>query len=70
MINKSISDSRSSSLKALHDSISTYVNELKHFLQCSKKNQTSINSLNQGIKVLNIALTVLKSSTTRKMEKI
>ena len=28
MINKSISDSRSSSLKALHDSISTYVNEL------------------------------------------
>lgn len=48
----------------------TYMNEIKYFVECSKKRKKTINDLNEGIKVLNIALTVLKSSKKMKMVKL
>ena len=47
-----------------------YMNEIKHFIDCSKKRKKTINDLNEGIKVLTIALTVLKSSKNMKMVKL
>ena len=48
----------------------TYIKEIKYFLECCKNNKKTINDLNEGSKVLKIALKVLKSSKTKKMEKI
>ena len=48
----------------------TYIDEIKYFVECSKKRKKTINDLNEGIKVLTIALTVLKSSKNMKMVKI
>lgn len=48
----------------------TYIKEIEYFLQCSKNNKKTINDLKQGVQVLKIALKVLKSSRSKKMEKI
>ena len=48
----------------------TYMNEIKYFIECSKKRKKTINDLNEGIKILNIALTVLKSANNMKMVKL
>ena len=48
----------------------TYIDEIKYFIECSKKRKKTINDLNEGIKVLTIALTVLKSSKNMKMVKL
>ena len=48
----------------------TYIKEIKYFLECCQNNKKTINDLNEGSKVLKIALKVLKSSKTKKMEKI
>ena len=48
----------------------TYIEEIKYFVECSKKRKKTINDLNEGIKVLTIALTVLKSSKNMKMVRL
>jgi predicted dehydrogenase len=48
----------------------TYMNEIKYLVECSQKRKKTINDLNEGNKVLNIALTVLKSSKNIKMVKL
>ena len=48
----------------------TYIDEIKYFIECSKKRKKTINDLNEGIKVLTIALTVLKSSKNMKMVRL
>ena len=44
-----------------------YVDELKHFLNCVKNRTKTINTLNDGIKTLNIALAIKKSSQESKI---
>ena len=44
-----------------------YVDELKHFLNCVKNRTKTINTLNDGIKTLNIALAMKKSSKQNKI---
>jgi len=44
-----------------------YVNELQHFLNCINNRKKSINDVKEGIKILNIALAVKKSSKIKKM---
>ena len=44
-----------------------YIDEIKHFFKCVKNRKKSINSLDDGIKTLNIALTMKKSSRTKKL---
>jgi predicted dehydrogenase len=44
-----------------------YVDEIKHFLKCVKNRKKTINPLADGIKTLNIALTMKKSSRTNKL---
>ena len=48
----------------------TYIEEIKHFLHCSTNNKKTINDIEQGTQVLKIALKVLKSSRSKKMEKL
>lgn len=42
-----------------------YVKEIKHFLNCVRKNQNTINDIHDGLKILKIAMAILKSSKTR-----
>ena len=49
---------------------SMYEEELKHFLNCVKKRQKSINDVFEGKKNLEIALAIKKSSRTKRMVKI
>ena len=44
-----------------------YVDEIKHFLKCVKNRKKTINSLDDGIKTLNIALTMKKSAKEKKI---
>ena len=44
-----------------------YVDELKHFLNCVKNRTKTINTLNDGIKTMNIALAMKKSSKQKKI---
>ena len=44
-----------------------YVDETKHFLKCIKNRKKTINSLDDGIKTLNIALTMKKSAKEKKI---
>jgi predicted dehydrogenase len=47
-----------------------YVEELKHFINCVKNNNETINPISIGVEVLKIALCVKKSSEIRKMVSI
>jgi len=44
-----------------------YVDEIKHFLKCVNKEKKSINPIEDGAKILNIAIAVKKSSKLKKM---
>jgi predicted dehydrogenase len=44
----------------------SYVEQLKHFLQCVKQRKKTINDLEQGIVTLKIALAIKKSSKLMK----
>ena len=41
---------------------SSYVDEMKHFLNCVKHRKETINNLDQGIETLKIALAIKKAS--------
>ncbi|MFB5630891.1 MAG: Gfo/Idh/MocA family protein [Nitrosopumilaceae archaeon] len=47
-----------------------YIDEIKYFFNCIRKKQKSFNDLSEGIKVLDIALAIKKSSRQKKHVKI
>ena len=44
-----------------------YLDEIKHFIKCVNTGQNSINSIEEGAKILNIAIGIKKSSKLKKM---
>ena len=50
-----------------YDRNQMYVGEIKHFLNCVRRRKKTINTLHDGIKTLNIALAMKKSSKNKKM---
>jgi predicted dehydrogenase len=52
-----------------HNDNLMYKDEIHHYIACVKKRQKSINPINEGIETLKIALAIIKSSKTKKMEK-
>ena len=50
-----------------YDINEVYKRELDHFIKCVKNNKKSINDVGEGINVLKIALSVIKSSKIKKM---
>ena len=44
-----------------------YLDEIKHFIKCVKKNEKSINPIEEGAKILNVAIGIKKSSKLKKM---
>jgi len=48
----------------------TFVDEIKHFLKCVKTKKPTINDINQGVRTLEIALAMKKSSKIKKMVRI
>ncbi len=53
-----------------YDNNLMYVEEVKHFLNCVKKNKKTINNIHEGIKVLKIALGVKKASLLKRTVQI
>ncbi len=47
-----------------------YVDEIKKFLKCVKNRKKPMNSLDQGIETMNIALNIIKSGKTKKVRVI
>ena len=47
-----------------------YIDEIKHFIKCVKSRKKTVNSLDDGIKTLNIALAMKKSATYKKIIKL
>ena len=47
-----------------------YVDEIKHFLKCVKNRKNTINSIEEGIRTMNIALAMKKSAKMKKMVEI
>jgi predicted dehydrogenase len=47
-----------------------YVDELTHFIQCVKHERQTINSINDGVETLKIAMMIKKSSNLKKMVRI
>ena len=50
-----------------YDINEVYKRELDHFIKCVKNNKKSINDVSEGINVLKIALSIMKSSKIKKM---
>ena len=50
-----------------YDINEVYKRELDHFIKCVKNNKKSINDVSEGINVLKIALSIIKSSKIKKM---
>ncbi len=50
-----------------YDVNNMYLDEMKHFFECVNKGEKSINSIEEGAKILNIAIAVKKSSKLKKM---
>jgi predicted dehydrogenase len=50
-----------------YDVNNMYLDEIKHFFKCVKKGENSINSIEEGVKILNIAIAIKKSSKLKKM---
>ena len=50
-----------------YDINEVYKRELDHFIKCVKNNKKSINDVGEGINVLKIALSIIKSSKIKKM---
>ena len=44
-----------------------YLDEIKHFLKCVNKREKSINPIEEGAKILNVAIGIKKSSKLKKM---
>jgi predicted dehydrogenase len=53
-----------------YDSNSMYKDELLHYIECVKNRTKTINPISEGVKTLKIALAVMKSSKTKKVEKL
>ncbi len=49
------------------DANNMYLDEIKHFFKCVNKEEKSINSIEEGAKILNIAIAIKKSSKLKKM---
>ena len=47
-----------------------YVDEMRYFLNCVKKRQKTINSIEDGVETLKIALSIKKSSKSKRIEKL
>ena len=47
-----------------------YISEIRHFLKCVKDRKKTINSIDEGIETMKIALAMKKSSKSRRMIKI
>ena len=47
-----------------------YIDEVKHFIKCVKSRKKTVNSLDDGIKTMNIALAMKKSATYKKIIKL
>ena len=47
-----------------------YINEVKHFLKSVKNRRKTFNNLDDGIKIMNIALAIKKSAKYKKIIKI
>ena len=45
----------------------TFLDEIKHFMKCVKTKKQTINDINQGVRTLEIALAIKKSSKIKKM---
>ena len=45
-----------------------YKDEISHYVECVRNRKKSINPINEGVKTLKIALAVIKSSKTKRME--
>ena len=43
-----------------------YVDEIKYFMNCVKKRKKPMNSLDEGIDTMKIALNIIKSGKTKK----
>ena len=43
-----------------------YINEIEHFLDCIKQKKNTINNIQEGIKVLKIALDIKKSALVKR----
>ncbi len=54
-------------LSGLDASAQMDIDEIKHYFKCVQKRQKTINGLDEGIKTLNIALTMKKSSQNSKV---
>ena len=50
-----------------YDENNMYLDEIKHFFKCVNKEEKSINSIEEGAQILNIAIAVKKSSKLKKM---
>jgi hypothetical protein len=44
-----------------------YLDEIKHFIKCVNKGEKSINPIEEGAKILNVAIGIKKSSKLKKM---
>ena len=53
-----------------NDKNSTYKNEILHFIDCVKNRKKTINPIEEGTKTLKVALAILKSAKTKKVEKL
>ena len=47
-----------------------YKDELNYFLKCVSKRENSFNPINEGVKTLQVALSIKKSSHQKQMIKI
>ncbi len=47
-----------------------YVDEIKHFLNCTKQRKQTMNPLHEGIETLRIALSIKKSSKTGRLTRV
>jgi predicted dehydrogenase len=53
-----------------YDRNQMYIDEIKHFLKCVKNRNKTISSLDDGIKTMNIALGMKKSTKHKKIIKL
>jgi len=50
-----------------YDMNDMYLDEIEHFIKCVKKSEKSINPIDEGAKILNVAIGIKKSSKLKKM---
>ena len=52
---------------SLGDRNDMYISEIRHFLKCVKDRKKTINTIDEGIETMKIALAMKKSSESRRM---